>query len=124
MLQSRLAIITAYIQSQPNTYLTDESLLPEPGPDHEILRTISTLAASLTLSSPSGLIGYAQDTDQARTDGKIVELLAQLTQTVGDVKMLGKHVHAAESRRRKDGQGVLASGMAQMFDGGSAPDWS
>jgi hypothetical protein len=120
MLQSRLSIITAYLQSQPASYLTDASVQPQPGPDHEILRTISTLAASLTLTSPSGLVGYAHDTEQAHTDGKVVELLAQLTQNVGDVKLLGKHVNAAEKGRRKDGQGAP---QGQNFDSGSI-DWS
>lgn len=109
MLQTRLETITTFLNSQPASYLTDASISPAPGPDHEILRIVQTLTASLTLTSPSGLAGYSKDTEQAKTDGKLLELLAQLTQNVGIVKSLGTHHAAADSRKRRMETGPMSS---------------
>ena len=122
MLQSRLDLMTAYLKSQPTSYLTDASISPSETAgqlDHEVLRSISALAAELKLTSPTELFDLSIETEQARTDGKILELLASMTQHAGDLKVLGRRVQAAEPRRRRE----VYSSSSQM-EGMISQDWT
>ncbi|KAF2674272.1 hypothetical protein BT63DRAFT_435411 [Microthyrium microscopicum] len=122
MLQSRLDLITAYLKAQPASYLTDASLSPADSTspiDHEVIRSIAALAAELQLTSPAKLVELTKETQQAKTDGKVLQLLAQLTEHASDVKMLGRRVHVAEPRRRKE-----AAGQPSMPGLEGLNDWS
>jgi COP9 signalosome complex subunit 6 len=103
MLQSRIAVIVAYLKSQPASYLTDASLPPSGNKsiDHSILRSISALEAQLRLASPADFVGIAQESDQSKTDVELITLLSNLTKSVGDVKTLKRRWATVEPQKRK-----------------------
>jgi COP9 signalosome complex subunit 6 len=102
MLQSRIAVITAYLKAQPKSYLTDSTLMPSNGNplDHSILRSISALEAQLRLASPADVIGISEESEQSKTDVELISLLSALTNTVSDFKSLNKHWSSVEPHRR------------------------
>lgn len=103
MLQSRLAVIIAYLKSQPASYVTDASIAPSStqSPDYQILRSIAALEAQLHLSSPADVVGMKLELYQSKTDVELVSLLSTLTKTVGDVKTFAKRSAALEPLKRK-----------------------
>jgi hypothetical protein len=109
MLQSRLAVVTAYLKAQPASYLTDSSLTPSPTnkPDHQILRSLAALETQLRLTSPEDVIGITQENDAAKTDVELISLLTSITQSALDVKTLSKRWQAVEPQKRKGMGGML-----------------
>ena len=103
MLESRIAVIIAYLKSQPASYLRNASLAPssDKSPDHTILRSISALEAQLRLASPEDLIGIAQESEQSKTDVELISLLSSLTKSVSDVRTLTRRWVTIEPQKRK-----------------------
>ena len=118
MLQSRIAVIVAYLKSQPASYLMNASITPssKESPDHTILRSISALEAQLRLASPADLIGIAQESEQSKTDVELINLLSSLTKSVSDVKTLTRRWTTVEPQKRKMQMGNLLG--SQLPDAG------
>jgi COP9 signalosome complex subunit 6 len=103
VLKSRLDLLSSYLKSLPPSYLTDASISPEqtdPPLKHEILRSISALAAQLHILSPADLAGFAKEVKETKTDVELIKLLSTMTRNVSDVKQLGKRWHLIEPRKR------------------------
>jgi COP9 signalosome complex subunit 6 len=104
MLQSRLNLISAYLQSLPPSYLTDSTIPLDPNTsttelNHPILRSISALLSRLPLLAPPDTAAFETESLQGRSDVELVSLLGSLTRTVRETRELSKKWSAVESGR-------------------------
>jgi COP9 signalosome complex subunit 6 len=116
MLQSRIAVIVAYLKAQPATYLTDPDMNPSDSerPDHEILRSIAALEAQLRLTAPADVAGISQESNQSKTDVELISLLSGLTKVIGNAKSLTRKWTQAETAKRRAMMGGFSN--SQMSD--------
>jgi COP9 signalosome complex subunit 6 len=110
MLKSRLAVITAFLQSQapPNgsaSYLTDASIPKSSstlGPaDLEIIRSAAALSSQLNLVPPSDLLAFDEELIKEQTNVELVVLLSTLTKRVNEVVALGNRRALMERGKKK-----------------------
>ena len=121
MLQSRLNLLTAYLQSLPSSYLSDASIPLNPEQASSLhqptLRSISALLARLPLLTPPDTTSFTRESEQTASDVELISLLSSLTRTVQDVKELGKKWGLTEPRKGGRGHGgPLGQGMGDMMD--------
>lgn len=130
MLQSRLQLLNAYLESLPPSYLTDTTIPLDPTTsgvlDQPILRSISALLARLPLLTPPDTASYTRESEQTASDVELISLLSSLTRSVQDAKELGKKWNMAEPRKNRDrggfGQGMGgAEGPMMEEEGGRMP---
>jgi COP9 signalosome complex subunit 6 len=130
MLQSRLKLLTAYLQSLPPSYLSDPTIALDPetsGPlNQPILRSISALLARLPLLTPPDTASFTRESEQTASDVELISLLSSLTRTVQDAKELGKKWNMAEPRKRDrggfiPGLGVMGGDIMEQEEVGRAP---
>lgn len=118
MLQSRLNLLTAYLQSLPPSYLTDASLPLQPETASVLhqptLRSISALLARLPLLTPPDTASFTRESEQTASDVELISLLSSLTRTIQDAKELGKKWNVVEPRKGRTG------GSSMMPGGGYA----
>jgi COP9 signalosome complex subunit 6 len=127
MLQSRLNLFIAYLQSLPPSYLSDPSISLNPDSASElkqpILRSISALLARLPLLTPPDTASFTRESEQTASDVELVTLLTSLTRTVQDAKELGRKWNLAEPRKgRGGGGGFSQSALASLGDFGGDED--
>jgi len=134
MLQSRLKLIIAYLESLPPSYLTDKKLPVDPNNKslkQPVLRSISALLSRLPLLSPPDSAAFSREFLESKSDVEVISLLSSLTRTVQDTKELGKKWTVVEqgrnAARRRGGEfGVFHAGE---MDGDSKeltdahPEW-
>jgi len=100
MLQSRLNLISSYLQSLPPSYLTDKSIPLDPSNkslNQPILRSISALLARLPLLTPPDKDAFNRESLQTKSDVELITLLSSLTRTVNDAKELGRKLTVVEN---------------------------
>jgi COP9 signalosome complex subunit 6 len=123
MLQSRLTLLTAYLQSLPPSYLSDPSIPLNPDNasslNQPILRSISALLARLPLLTPPDTAAFTRESEETASDVELITLLTSLTRTVQDAKELGRKWNLAEPRK---GRGGISGGFSQGALGG-LPDY-
>jgi COP9 signalosome complex subunit 6 len=120
MLQSRLNLLTAYLQSLPPTYLSDPAISLNPEStlnlNQPILRSISALLARLPLLTPPDTASFTRESEQTASDVELITLLSSLTRTVQDAKELGRKWNLAEPRKGRGGAAFSQSALAGLSD--------
>ena len=126
MLDRRVALLRAYLDALPPSYLSDPSLplsaatdpqvlLPL---DHSILRSISATLARLNILAPPDSDAFTLESQQEASDVQLVNLLASITNSVSSAKELGRKSQIVESARSQG-----KSRMGNMMGGyGGPPD--
>ncbi|KAG9196917.1 hypothetical protein G6514_003043 [Epicoccum nigrum] len=126
MLGRRVALLRAYLDALPPSYLSDPSLplsaaadTQAPLPlDHSILRSISATLARLNILAPPDSDAFTLESQQEASDVQLVNLLASITNSVSSAKELGRKSQIVESARSQG-----KSRMGNMMGGyGGPPD--
>jgi COP9 signalosome complex subunit 6 len=114
MLQSRINLLTAYLQALPPSYLSDAStplsLELASALNQPALRSISALLARLPLLTPPDTASFTRESEQTASDVELISLLSSLTRTVQDARELGKKWQISEPRGNKRGAGGAGFG--------------
>lgn len=118
MLQSRLSLISSYLQSLPPSYLTNKSISLDPSNkalNQPILRSISALLARLPLLVPPDKNAFNKESLQTKSDVELITLLSSLTRSVNDAKELGRKLIVVENGKITSRRGGLRSGELGSF---------
>lgn len=108
MLQTRLKLLSKFLDKLPPSYLTDSSLSVDPANttlNQPILRAISALLARLPLMTPPDTVSFMRETQQTSSDVELISLLSSLTRGVQDAKELGRKWNIAEPRKNRGAPG-------------------
>ncbi|KAJ4346042.1 hypothetical protein N0V95_005775 [Ascochyta clinopodiicola] len=118
MLSRRVALLRAYLDALPPSYLSDTSLpldstsdtqhaLPL---DHTILRSISATLARLNILAPPDSEAFTLESQQEASDVQLINLLASITNSVSSAKELGRKsqiVENAKSQGKSRGGNIM-----------------
>ncbi|KAF9691510.1 hypothetical protein EKO04_010390 [Ascochyta lentis] len=107
MLSRRVALLRAYLDALPSSYLSDTSLpldstaeSQQPLPlDHTILRSISATLARLNILAPPDSEAFTLESQQEASDVQLVNLLASITNSVSSAKELGRKSQIVENAK-------------------------
>jgi len=123
MLGRRVALLRAYLDALPPSYLSDPSIpqtaaaaADAQGPlplDHTILRSISATLARLNILAPPDSEAFTLESQQEASDVQLVNLLASITNSVSSAKELGRKSHIVENAKSQG-----KSRMGNMMGGG------
>lgn len=134
MLNQRLSLIRGYLNSLPQSYLTDPSSSEVPSDDtnHTLLRSIKALLSRLPLLAPPtpDISSSEADIQQAPTlataankeqqSVHLTTLLATLTRTISEAQSMGIKLHAVNreklSKDRSNMMSVPPRGSSGRFD--------
>ncbi|KAJ4315600.1 hypothetical protein N0V94_005855 [Neodidymelliopsis sp. IMI 364377] len=134
MLGRRVALLRAYIDALPQSYLSDPSVPQGSAPDaqqslpldHTILRSISATLARLNILAPPDSDAFTLESQQEASDVQLVNLLASITNSVSSAKELGRKSQIVENARSqgKSRMGNIMGGYGgppegNFFDMGS-----
>ena len=137
MLNQRLNLIRSYLETLPQSYLTDASNSTPP-PDttnHTLLRSINSMLLRVPLLSPPSVShsssmppesngvpqpsSIAQAGEKERQDVHLTSLLAALTRSVSEASSMGSKFHAVtkekQSKERSGGCGRGGRGLGGGF---------
>lgn len=136
MLGRRVALLRAYLDALPQSYLSDVSIPPSAAPDtqtplpldHSILRSISATLARLNILAPPDSDAFTLESQQEASDVQLVNLLASITNSVSSAKELGRKSQIVENARSQ-GKSRMSNIMAgyggppegSFFDIGGGP---
>ncbi|KZM22241.1 uncharacterized protein EKO05_0011349 [Ascochyta rabiei] len=118
MLSRRVALLRAYLDALPSSYLSDASLPLDTTPDaqspipldHTILRSISATLARLNILAPPDSDAFTLESQQEASDVQLVNLLASITNSVSSAKELGRKSQIVENAKNQ-GKGRVGSIM-------------
>lgn len=108
MLQSRIALLSAYLENLPPSYVANGIESPESDAasgktytevNHSILRSIQALLNRLNLLVPSNSKAFAEEVISEQNDVHLVDLLSKMTQSIRDAKELGRKFHVLEKAK-------------------------
>jgi len=100
MLHARINLIATYLRNLPSSSLPSTSSTTQyPPVNHEILRSIQSLLSRLTLLIPANSTGFSQELISEQNDVTLVGLLNSITQSVKDVRELGKKFSIVDSQK-------------------------
>ncbi|KAI1197905.1 COP9 signalosome-like protein subunit 6 [Nemania serpens] len=108
MLQSRINLLSTYLERLPPSYLTgdDTTMITGDGdptiPCHTILRSIQALVNRLSLVVPSATEAYEQEMLSEANDVHLMELLNNVLQSSTEIRTLGKKYNIVESSRSQN----------------------
>jgi COP9 signalosome complex subunit 6 len=128
MLRSRIDLISVYLRNLPPSYIS--SSVPEGvEPDdqkytpvnHSVLRSIQALLTRLSLLIPADSAAFEQELLSEQNDVNLVSLLSTITNSIKDVREIGKKsavIEAAKSSKNKGSQGIWdgQSGVSGVGD--------
>ncbi|KAI2637031.1 hypothetical protein GGS26DRAFT_547079 [Hypomontagnella submonticulosa] len=127
MLQSRVNLLTTYLERLPPSYLSPNSAVnlsrsQQTTPSHPILRSIQALVNRLSLLVPSDTKAYEQEMLSESNDVHLMELLNDVMQSVTEARDVGKKygiVESAKSHNKKtvDNSSSLGSGFGYSNPG-------
>jgi COP9 signalosome complex subunit 6 len=132
MLGRRIALLRAYLDALPPSYLSDPSLPINPTPDaqhplplnHSILRSVSSTLARINILAPPDSAAFTLESQQEASDVQLVNLLSSITNSVAVAKDLGRKSSIVEhgknqSKNRMGGYGGGGGGVGgHSFGGG------
>lgn len=104
MLQSRINLVSAYLQSLPPSYVSDgvaseadiESKNFAPV-NHSILRSIQALLGRLSVLVPADSQGFEHELISEKNDVSLISLLSELTKSAYDIRETGKKFAVVEN---------------------------
>ncbi|KAI1113156.1 COP9 signalosome-like protein subunit 6 [Nemania sp. NC0429] len=125
MLQSRINLLTTYLERLPPSYLTgdDTTMITGDGeptiPSYTILRSIQALVNRLSLVVPSATEAYEQEMVSEANDVHLMELLNDVLQSSSEIRSLGKKYNIVEtsrsqSKKHADEPKILGSRFAEI----------
>lgn len=122
MLSRRVALLRAYLDALPPSYLSDSTIAlnadtnaQHPLPlDHRILRSISATLARLNILAPPDSEAFTLESQQEASDVQLVNLLASITNSVSSAKELGRKSQLVENSK--------SQGKSRMGGYGGPPD--
>lgn len=123
MLGRRIALLRAYLNSLPPSYLSDASLPINPTLDeqhslplnHPILRSISAMLARINILAPPDAAAFTLESQQEASDVQLVNLLASITNSVSAAKEFGRKSSIVEHGKN---QGKNRMGAMGGYGGG------
>ncbi|KAJ6273025.1 sorbitol dehydrogenase [Bipolaris maydis] len=123
MLGRRIALLRAYLNSLPPSYLSDASLPINPTLDeqqslplnHSILRSISAMLARINILAPPDAAAFTLESQQEASDVQLVNLLASITNSVSAAKEFGRKSSIVEHGKN---QGKNRMGSMGGYGGG------
>jgi COP9 signalosome complex subunit 6 len=131
MLGRRIALLRAYLEALPPSYLSDLSLPINPTPDaqhplplnHSILRSVSATLARINILAPPDSAAFTLESQQEASDVQLVNLLSSITNSVSVAKDLGRKSSIVEhgknqSKNRMGVMGGYPGGGGHNFSGG------
>lgn len=128
MLHSRIALLTAYLEKLPPSYITtgvesSDAMISNDSHtqvNHSILRSIQALLHRLNLLMPANSTAFEEEVIAEQNDVHLVDLLSSMTQSISDAKELGRKFHVLETAKGpKKGERLLP-----MMGGGATWDAS
>ncbi|KAI1450203.1 hypothetical protein F5Y02DRAFT_106113 [Annulohypoxylon stygium] len=104
MLQSRVNLLTTYLERLPPSYLspnnaTNLSQAQYTTPSHTILRSIQALVSRMSLIVPSDKQAYEQEMLSEANDVHLMELLDNVMESITEARDAGKKYGIVESTR-------------------------
>lgn len=105
MLQSRIQLITAYLERLPQSFLNGDKVEDESMDDDSttpsltVLRQIQALVSRLDLVIPSDREAFEKEILQETNDVHLVELLNKVMQSVDQARDVGKKFNIVESAK-------------------------
>ena len=109
MLHARLSLLSKYLSSLPQSYLTDSSIsvadFDRNSISHPILRTLLATLSRIPLTVPVSSVtdqkssNFASEIQSERSDVALVQLLSALTQSAASAKELGRKSAIVESAK-------------------------
>jgi COP9 signalosome complex subunit 6 len=131
MLSRRIALLRAYLDALPSSYLSDPSLPIDSIPDaqhplplnHSILRSVSAMLARINVLAPPDLVAFTLESQQEASDVQLVSLLSSITNSVSMAKDLGRKSSIVEhaknqSKTRMGVTGGFGGGGGHSYGGG------
>ncbi|EUC44896.1 hypothetical protein COCMIDRAFT_37330 [Bipolaris oryzae ATCC 44560] len=123
MLCRRIALLRAYLNSLPPSYLSDASLPINPTLDeqhslpldHSIIRSISAMLARINILAPPDAAAFTLESQQEASDVQLVNLLASITNSVSAAKEFGRKSSIVEHGKN---QGKNRMGAMGGYGGG------
>lgn len=114
-LNSRLELITAYLQSiSPN--LQGETSDSSQGTSRQLLRQIHSLISDLSLANPTNDSDPLRPTSSVRSnDADVLEILSRLCQHMSDLQSVAKDHASFEELQKRGSMGTKSSATHKMF---------
>lgn len=124
MLQSRITLLTTYLQSLPPSFIAGKSIeaseveSKQYAPvDYAVLRSIQALLNRLTLLIPADKGMYKQQQLAEQNDVNLVSLLNSMIQNIKDVRETGRKYSVVEQQRQTHSKkGVSNGGSFNSFN--------
>lgn len=123
MLQSRIDLITKYLELLPPSYITSDSSAMESEADgnqtsvnYSILRSIKAMLHRLSLLIPSDNISFNQELLSEKNDVNLVNLLSTLTQSIESSRELGRKFAIVDHARHLWRSGAKKMGASSQSD--------
>jgi COP9 signalosome complex subunit 6 len=119
MLQSRLHLLTTYLERLPPSYVNGDATDPSSmdtdytTPSPTVLRRIQALVSRLDLVIPSDKPSFEREMLHEANDVNLVRLLNGIVQSLGQARDVGKKFHVAEAAKATHRRG--AAGPNQEF---------
>lgn len=107
MLQSRIQLLTAYLERLPPSFQVEGSITAEEVqdageivPSLVVLRRIQALVSRLSLATPSDKVAYEKEMLREQNDVNLVGLLDGIMQSINEARIVGKKFHVVESVKK------------------------
>ncbi|KAJ2977566.1 hypothetical protein NQ176_g4301 [Zarea fungicola] len=114
MLQSRITLLSTYLESLPEAYTREGSIIDsedmdtdgtEATPSLTVLREIKALTGRLGLVIPSDEVSFNKEMASERNDVEIINLLSTLMDSIGQAREVGKKFHIVDWQKNQARRG-------------------
>lgn len=127
MLNQRINLIRSYLETQPQSYLTDSSSsTPPPATtNHTLLRSVNSMLSRVPLLAPPSVAHPSYNAtsastsppstleragDKERQDVHLTSLLASLTRSVAEAQNMGSHLHIVQREKQQKDRSAFGGG--------------
>jgi COP9 signalosome complex subunit 6 len=113
MLQSRINLLTTYLERLPPAYLDPDSFDPSSMdadntiPSVTVLRKIQALVSRLDLVIPSDRASFDREMLHEANDVNLVRLLNGIVQNLGQARDVGRKFHVVETAKASNRRGAI-----------------
>lgn len=115
MLHARINLIATYLQNLPPSYISEGATDVEGQEynpvNHAVLRSVQALLSRLALLIPADSTGFEHELVSEQNDVSLVSMLSTITQSVKEVRELGKKYSVIESAKNGRSKGQDRGGQ-------------
>lgn len=115
MLHARINLIATYLQNLPPSYISEGATDVEDKEynpvNHAVLRSVQALLSRLALLIPADSTGFEHELISEQNDVSLVSMLSTITQSVKEVRELGKKYSVIESAKNGRSKGQDRGGQ-------------